>query len=236
LKVYLIVLASALVVMLCCGPSASANTQQFTFAGSDGDGPVSGTAIITTSNGKITIQITDLQSGMVSIGQSISELSFGISSGSASSATLDSFAGNQIGVNHSGAVSGQALDNGWGVGVSGAVITVAASGDGHFQNLSEYEILGPVCGNGKYCDANGSIAGNSAHDSLYNGTVTIVLDVTGVTSATSVNDVNMFFGTGPELELSASSSVVPEPTTLFLLGTGLCLLGGALRRRMIAAA
>jgi len=31
-------------------------------------------------------------------------------------------------------------------------------------------------------------------------------------------------------------SVVPEPTTLFLLGTGLCLLGGALRRRMVAAA
>ena len=33
-----------------------------------------------------------------------------------------------------------------------------------------------------------------------------------------------------------SAGVVPEPTTLLLLGTGLCLLGGALRRRMIAAA
>jgi hypothetical protein len=31
-------------------------------------------------------------------------------------------------------------------------------------------------------------------------------------------------------------TVVPEPTTLLLLGTGLCLLGGALRRRMIATA
>lgn len=30
-------------------------------------------------------------------------------------------------------------------------------------------------------------------------------------------------------------SVVPEPTTLLLLGTGLCLLGGALRRRIITA-
>ena len=30
-------------------------------------------------------------------------------------------------------------------------------------------------------------------------------------------------------------SVVPEPTTLLLLGTGLCLLGGALRRRIVTA-
>jgi len=33
-----------------------------------------------------------------------------------------------------------------------------------------------------------------------------------------------------------TAGVVPEPTTLFLLGSGLCLLGGALRRRLIAAA
>src|SRR6202035_1154131 len=151
---HLVLVAIAALIMLCCGPSASANTQQFTFSGLDSDGPVSGTAIITTSAGKITIQITDLQTGMVSIGQSISELSFGITSGTASSATLDSFAGNQIGVNGSGVVSSQSLDNGWGVGASGGIITVAASGDGHFGALSEYEILGPACGNGKYCDAN----------------------------------------------------------------------------------
>ena len=30
-------------------------------------------------------------------------------------------------------------------------------------------------------------------------------------------------------------SLVPEPTTLLLLGTGLCLLGGALRRRIVTA-
>jgi hypothetical protein len=34
---------------------------------------------------------------------------------------------------------------------------------------------------------------------------------------------------------AGSGSTTPEPATLLLLGTGLCLLGGALRRRMIAA-
>jgi hypothetical protein len=38
------------------------------------------------------------------------------------------------------------------------------------------------------------------------------------------------------LQLPSADTAAPEPTTLLLLGTGLCLLGGALRRRMIATA
>jgi hypothetical protein len=220
----------SLISALGLAASARADSITFTFSGSDTDGPVSGEAAITTSANEVTVTITDLQGNIVSIGQAISGLSFTLTGGSASTATLSSMLGNSITVNGNKSVtSNGASTTGWGLEGSGTTLNLEAAGKGHFGNLSNFEILGAPCAGGTYCDANGSIAGNTAHNSLFNGTVTFVISINGVTSSTGITGADMSFGTGPEITLAGAPT--PEPASMVLFGTGLLLLGVKSRRR-----
>src|SRR5262249_28072461 len=90
-----------------------------------------------------------------------------------------------------------------------------------------HTIIGPPAGTGLYSAANGSIAGNGPHNPFLAGTVSF--DLTGsFLASTTVSSATFSFGTAEGNNVHA---VVPEPTTLLLLASGLVALGGLVGRK-----
>lgn len=222
--------------LLCVsGALASANT--ITFVGTGGAtgsrGPVSAQAVVTTGSNSLTIALSNTITGIVSAGQLLSDFSISLSNGNVSTASVVSGSGNLINVAGDGSFTsaGSTTDAGWKLTTSSSSLTLSALGG---TNGPAYTVIGPPCPttpNPTYCDANGSIAGNSAHNPFVTNPLTFDLLINGVTANTTVSNVIFSFGTtaGDDINGIPQTSV-PEPGTFAL--AGLVLVGiGCLRKR-----
>ncbi|HSR07537.1 MAG TPA: PEP-CTERM sorting domain-containing protein [Bryobacteraceae bacterium] len=186
----------------------------------------------------MNVTLTDLEINPNDVGQLLSGLSFTLSNG-ATAGTLFSSTATQITVNSGGTYS---LANspgpaGWGLNnnVSGGLQLDALGFIGP-AGL----IIGPPGAGGTYSNANSSIAGNPAHNPFLSKSVTFIIDIAGVTSATTVTSATFAFGTTPgqflvkgcvSTDPSCGLSQVPEPVSLVLTGSGLIGLLFLRRRR-----
>jgi len=184
--------------------------------------PISASATFTTAEGCLLLTITDLLTDPKDVTQAVSGLEFVLSNG-ATTGTLISSSAQEITVNKGGMY-----------GLGSTVLTdwsLINSLDGglELQDLGfagpRHLIIGPPGPDGLYDKANGSIAGNGAHNSFLNQTAAYYLAVGGVTEATMITSVKFSFGTTPGANTVAGMVASAERSSAGMLLVGSVLLG-----------
>ncbi len=230
-------LSLGLPVLVLAATASASNVTSSTPAGSTTSGPVSASATFITGNGFVNIMLNDLQANPTDVAQLISGLTFTLSNPAATSGTLFSSVGTQITVNTGGTSSvGSTGAAGWGLNnnVSGGLQLDALG----FVGPKGLIIGGPGAG-GLYSAGNGSIT-NGAHNPFELGSVQFIVDITGVTTATTVTSATFAFGTTAgqfsvkgcmSNDPTCGLAPTPEPISLGLTGSGLIGLFFLRRRR-----
>lgn len=206
-------------ISVCTGPSCSTTNV---------------TGSIVAGNGTVTITLNNnlTNSQVVSVIQNVSGVYFqvsGYNGGAVSLSASNSTQSTNIDNAGNATLAGAVNPTGWAAGHSGSTITVCvvcAFGVGPTVG-PEQTIIGGN-GSGTYANANGSIAGNDPHNPFLVGTVTFTLVVPGVTVNSTFSNVIIQFGTTATPPQTQS---LPEPASMFLLGTGLLGAAAGFRKR-----
>jgi hypothetical protein len=194
-----------------------------------GGNPVNAEAEFTTAAGSITITLKDLQANPKDVAQLVSDLSFTVGNG-----------GSLTGSTQTGASSQELTVNGNGTFSIGANLTTVAAvgwvytptsstgtldvlqGPGHAGPA--HLIIGPP-GGPTYANANGSIAGNGAHNPFLNQSATFTITAPNVSADTTITAATFSFGTTEGASLIPGVPTVPEPSSLVLGLVGLGVVG-----------
>lgn len=211
--------ANADPISVCTGPACSTTNV---------------TGSIVAGNGTVTITLNNnlTNSQVVSVIQNISGVYFqvsGYNGGAVSLSGSNSTQSTNIDGSGNAVLAGAVNPTGWAAGHSGSTITacvICAFGISSPAGPDQTIIGGT--GSGAYGNANGSIAGNDPHNPFLAGTSTFTLIVPGVTVNSTFSNVVIQFGTTatpPQIQQ------VPEPASMFLLGTGLLGAAAGFRRR-----
>jgi hypothetical protein len=218
---------------------ASANSITFvTPTGSTiGGNPVSAMAALTTGAGTVTLTLTNTLANITDAGQLLTDLFFTLDSGTTTSATINSSSAQEITVNGNGTfTTGATVAPGWGLDLTTpGAIHICDIGPGACTGAftPAHGIIGPPGPGGTYSNANGSIAGNGPHNPFLNLSASWTFLVNGVTSSTNVTSATFSFGTtaGNNVPGVPTTTGVPEPASMVLLGSGLLFGAASLRRR-----
>ncbi|MDX1962877.1 MAG: hypothetical protein SFX18_06980 [Pirellulales bacterium] len=211
--------------------SASAAIIQFDtlpLANIDGE-PVKARATFTTSTDSISILIENLQADPNSVKQVIYDLQFLVTTGQ-NSGTIDSITAVERSIANGGSYADGPV-----MARTGALIDWNLNTVGTYLHLDRLTVAGqkkhgiigpPKSPENLYVDANNSITG-ATHNPFFGGSATFLLNVPGVTSASSIKDVSFSFNTTPG---SNVPGVVPEPGVYAALGLLLPFVAWRMRR------
>ena len=236
-------LGSAILALTVASSAAWGTSISFTGTGTGTDGAVSAQADFTTSDGLLTITLTNLldADAIVSAGQALSDISFDLSDAIGTVGTTS--ATGQFGdVSTTGQVTYVASDT-WGQPTSqtdttptrwfsnatygtSSIMLEAIGGGQPSQMIAPF-----IADGGTYTSANNGFGNFNAY---VIGPATFTLALSGVTANTTISNVQFSFGTGPDTFIPGTpvpSPGVPEPGALALIGLGLIVLTASRLRR-----
>lgn len=231
-------LCVALAGIVSLVPAAHATSITYNASGTGSDGALSASAAFVTSAGQLQITLTNTLSASVirSAGQALSDISFTLSNspGTLGSMTASGQEGNVSGsgvVTYTSGTPVRFFGTGGGTfSITGNTVLLEAIGGGQPSQM----IIPLLANGGTYSNVN---SGFSNFDPYTIGSATFLINLSGVTSNTTISNVNFSFGTGPDTFLPGTPSTppVPEPSSLLMLGTGIVGAAGMLRRRLLVA-